>query len=165
MPTPTYRALANITLGSSASSVTFSSIPATYRDLILVVNGEFTTNAQTGVRFNSDSAANYPQVMMRTIDSTAESGVDTGTSLYSSWSASSSANRFTMVFQVLDYSATDKHKTALWRNGYIDVAARTRVEAFAGRWASTSAVTSLNVFTSTNGFASGFTFNLFGIAS
>lgn len=165
MPTPTYTALANITLGSSASSVTFSSIPATYRDLVLVINGEFTGNFGTGVRFNSDSGVNYPQVMMRTIDSTTESSTDTANNFYGSWSASSSANRFTMVFQALDYSATDKHKTALWRNGYIDNAARTRVEAFAGRWANTAAVNSVSVNTSTNGFASGFTFNLFGIAS
>jgi hypothetical protein len=36
MPTSTYVALATTTLGATAASVTFSSIPATYRDLLLV---------------------------------------------------------------------------------------------------------------------------------
>ena len=35
MPTPTYTALATVTLASTATSITFSSIPATYTDLCL----------------------------------------------------------------------------------------------------------------------------------
>jgi hypothetical protein len=34
-----YTALANVTLGSSAANVTFSSISGSYRDLVLIVNG------------------------------------------------------------------------------------------------------------------------------
>jgi hypothetical protein len=37
MPTQTYVALASETLATSASSVTFAGIPATYRDLVLIV--------------------------------------------------------------------------------------------------------------------------------
>ena len=46
MPTPTYTPLATVTLGTSAASVTFSSIPATYRDLILIFDG--TGSGSTG---------------------------------------------------------------------------------------------------------------------
>ena len=42
-PVSTYVALATTTLGATASSVTFSSIPATYRDLVLVTNAQTTT--------------------------------------------------------------------------------------------------------------------------
>jgi hypothetical protein len=38
MPTPTYDLIESTALGSSASSITFSSIPSTYRDLVLVID-------------------------------------------------------------------------------------------------------------------------------
>jgi hypothetical protein len=62
MPTSTYTALANLTLGTAASSITFSNIPATYRDLILITSARSSTTA-TGVdaiflRYNSDTGSN-----------------------------------------------------------------------------------------------------------
>jgi len=59
--TDTYRPLATITLGSTASSITFSSIPATYRDLIIVGNP---LGAEAAARFNGDSGSNYNGVQM-----------------------------------------------------------------------------------------------------
>jgi hypothetical protein len=40
----TYTPIASITLGATATSVTFSSIPSTYTDLILVMNGSSTSD-------------------------------------------------------------------------------------------------------------------------
>jgi hypothetical protein len=42
----TYEAIATQTLGSAAASVTFSSIPGTYTDLVLVVAGTLTTGTE-----------------------------------------------------------------------------------------------------------------------
>jgi hypothetical protein len=166
MPTPTYVPLANMTLGSVATSVTFSSIPATYRDLIVVVNGQFASNTGHGVRLNGDTGANYPQILMDNNGSTPRADKDlSSTSFYGSWSATTSGTRYSLVFQLMDYSATDKHKPALWRTGYTDNGGTSRVSAMTGRWANTSAVTSLTLNTATNAFASGFTFALYGIAS
>ena len=61
MPTPTYTPLATVTLGTAASSVTFSSIPATYRDLILVVNATTSADGIPSLRFNGDSGNNYSE--------------------------------------------------------------------------------------------------------
>jgi hypothetical protein len=159
MPEQTYRPLATVTLGSSASSVTFSSIPATYRDLILVtnlVNSSF-AEADAGIRFNSDTGTNYFRVAMTGDGSTAAS--------FSS--ASQDANYYliqsttisTGIVQVLDYSATDKHKTSLVRGNLT----AGRVSAFAGRWANTAAITSLTIFSPSGTFTSGNTLNLFGV--
>jgi len=63
MPTPTYTPLATVTLGSATSSVTFSSIPATYRDLILIFDGTRTGNNNVQYRFNSDTGTNYSTVI------------------------------------------------------------------------------------------------------
>lgn len=52
-----------ISVGSGgASSITFSSIPATFTDLVLVISGRTASSAvndQMVVRFNGDSAGNY----------------------------------------------------------------------------------------------------------
>jgi hypothetical protein len=77
MPTPTYIPLATVTLGSADSSVTFSSIPATYRDLILVLNGTRSTTSGVRARANADAGANYPMVYMDAESTTFNSGSNT----------------------------------------------------------------------------------------
>jgi hypothetical protein len=163
MPTPTYTPLATVTLGSSASSVTFSSIPATYRDLVLVLHALGSTTIEARMRFNGDTGSNYSFVGM----------IGDGTGATSPSTASrvniilSSAARATVTdylqvkASVMDYSATDKHKTVLSRSNQ----AAGATEAFANRWANTSAITSLEIATDTGTWAVGSTFNLFGIAS
>jgi hypothetical protein len=163
VPQPTYTPLATVTLSSSASSVTFSSIPATYRDLILVVNSQQDATTGAGIRFNADSGSNYSHVVMRNSGGSPVSGTFTGTNFLSSWSSRLSGSRYMLVFQAMDYSATDKHKTVIYRNGYTDNDSVQSVEAFAARWANTGAVTSLAITTGSGNFSSGSTFNLFGV--
>ena len=156
MGTPTYTAIASQTLTSSASSVTFSSIPSTYRDLVLVwANGGASTYA-VGMVFNSDSTAtNYHWISMSGDGSSAASA--TSNTNFFSANYGSGVN----TIQVMDYSATDKHKSALTRiNG--DGGS---VQARAGRWANTSAITSWQVFANATTFPSGATFSLYGIAA
>ena len=167
MPQPTYTALATVTLGGTASSVTFSSIPATYRDLVLVMNGSPSSNDYPTLssRLNGDTGANYSRVRMYgTGSSTASSAADGFTGLQlSSYTGigSSTTSHSVVIANLMDYSATDKHKTAIVRSGNNTEG----VEATASRWANTAAVTSWQIFVNVGGFASGFTFSLYGIAS
>lgn len=55
----TYLPIATTTLGSSASSYTFSSIPSTYTDLVIVTSGTGSANASFKLQFNSDTGSNY----------------------------------------------------------------------------------------------------------
>jgi len=55
----TYESIATSTLGSAASSITFSSIPNTYTDLRLVLVGKTSSAVNPYMRFNLDSGANY----------------------------------------------------------------------------------------------------------
>jgi len=155
MPTPTYIPLQTITLGSAASSVTFASIPQTYRDLVLVVNGTASTGLDNRIQFNGDTASNYSEVRMYGVgtagsDTTAGGNIRIG-DLYSTQSNN--------IVQVMDYSATEKHKTILSRGN----SATNSTIAIAGRWASTSTITSINVFVATGNYVSGSTFSLYGI--
>jgi len=160
MPTPTYTPLATVTLGSSASSVTFSSIPATYRDLILVEQSKLSGTSYTVVRFNGDTASNYANVNMRGNGSTAASSSNTDNQMYPFFFLNQSSSEFAvMLYQIMDYSATDKHKTMLTRGNVSSIA----TAAGAHRWASTSALTSIELRVQDGSFVAGSTFNLYGV--
>ena len=164
MPTNTYTALATVTLGGSDASITFASIPATYRDLVLVINGNTTGNADYGLRFNSDSGANYSFVYMGGNGTSTAGGTNSAeTQVVLDAYFWRSSERSTLVAQIMDYSATDKHKTVLSRNHV----AGGGVDAFANRWANTAAITSIEARVSTGGqsFATGTTLSLYGIVS
>jgi hypothetical protein len=161
MPTPTYTPLATVTLGSSASSVTFSSIPATYRDLVLVIQATNTSTGNSRLQLNGDTGNNYNQVRM--FGAGGSPGSDSASNIESlDMSSMSTSTGYQAVIQIMDYSATDKHKTILSRTQESGI---TAVLANAGRYASTSAVTSIRMFTSANSYATGSTFALYGIAS
>lgn len=151
-------ALATTTLSSAASTVTFGSIPATYRDLQLIINAEGVSGTNDGyVFFNADTAgANYSEVQLR------GNGTTIGTNAYSApyingASTWSSGNRFEVIISILDYAQTDKHKSSL-----IKVFASQESNTIAMRWANTTAITSVQLTTAA-GFISGSTFALYGV--
>jgi hypothetical protein len=158
MPTPTYTALGNLTLGSLTSSVTFSSIPATYRDLVLVITAtiNFAGDADFELRLNSDfTDSNYPNVSMTGFGSGSGSSGSGNTP-----AITMSQNLSNHIIQIMDYSATDKHKTMLTRDNI--TGGRTRASAI--RYASTSAITAITL-TDNSGIQlnAGSTFALYGI--
>jgi hypothetical protein len=159
MPTPTYTPLANLTLGSTASSVTFGSIPATYRDLIVVWNGTVTASGAQ-LRFNGDSTSNYSYVSMQGSASGAQSFSGTISFALTTMTGYVSGNRGQVIAQIMDYSATDKHKTVLARHDGNNAAETT---ATASRWANTAAITSVVVVNTGGNFNSGSTFSLYGV--
>ena len=158
-----YTALANVTLGSSAASVTFSSISQAYKDLVLVVTPSASSKvANVNFRFNSDTGSNYSFVYMKGNGTTAGSGASSSTEGFLDFSDGLPAdfgNNF--VVNLFDYSATDRHKNFLARWNM----ASDSTGAVANRWASTSAVNSINVFISGTTFAAGSTFALYGVSS
>ena len=171
MPTPTYTPIANVTLASNATSVTFSSITGSYRDIIAVANLGGTGVNSMYCQINGDTSfANYPSVHMKGDGSSTSSA--SYTTLYGAAIGAFSGTPTTvtgnMVVQFMDYSATDKHKTILSRWNTASVS----TEAFATRWASTSAITSIKFYvgvgnssTPTYDILAGSTFSLFGVAA
>jgi hypothetical protein len=162
----TYTAIETITLTAATSQVSFYDLPQTYRDLILVVEASTT---ETGVTFdiqlNGDTGSNYTAVEM--------GGRNNGT--YSATNSDAffrilgntfNTTPFQTTMQLMDYSATDKHKTALVRASSYDASLSSYlVKAYAARWANTSAVTSISLYSLYNSrsFAIGSTFSIYGI--
>jgi len=160
MPEPTYTALATVTLGSSASSVTFSSIPATYRDLVVVISPTTSVDGtEVLMRVNGDTGSNYAFVYALGTGSTTFSAAGTAASFGLLLGRTSRVTN--VLVNLMDYSATDKHKTILQRDN--DSGWTTVMRA--GRWANTAAINTIVVSTSSGTFNSGSTFNLYGIAS
>ena len=153
-PVSTYVPLATYTVtGSPDAEVEFSSIPATYRDLIVVINGTSTANATMQTELNGETGSLYSWVFATgPLESDGGAGKVIGRM---------ETTTCTNIIQIMDYSATDKHKTMLFRTN----TGGSQVWMGANRFASTSAVTSVKFFVPTTTFAVGATFSLFGVAA
>ena len=157
MPTPTYTALATTTLASATASVTLGSIPATYRDLVLIVNTPSITADQLVLRFNGDTGSNYFRVYMESIfGTTGTAGGQDDLAYVGAYGG----DQASLIVNIMDYSATDKHKSFLARG---DAAIVTKTTAL--RWANTAAITSITVRLVSVNLPIGTTINLYGIAS
>jgi hypothetical protein len=162
MPTSTYVSLATQTLSSTATSVTFSSIPATYRDLILIMTPKTAARSFIEVRFNGDTGSNYTTVGAYVSGGSPASFSGTYTRLLTDGSSPAGNDSKTIhITQILDYSATDKHKTAISRAQGVDPS----VDMNASRWANTAAVHTISIGSGAETFVAGASFSLYGIAA
>ena len=157
-----YTAIASQTLGSSASSVTFSSIPGTFRDLILVVNLQISGSQAAYLRFNGNSS-DYNYVTARGNGSTAASySAASQSSLDLIQNDSDAGNNSNFIVQIFDYAQTDKHKSVLSRHSH---ATERGARMTAGGWGNTAAINTV-LFTSLGGtYLAGSTFSLFGVSA
>ena len=124
MATPTYTLIDSVTLGSSASSVTFSSIDQSYGDLRIVINATSTSD-YAGITYNLNSdttTANYSWLRM-TGDGSAASSFNGTYFWFQPTARLSIADPTLTTADIMDYSATDKHKTTLVRAKSIEVIA------------------------------------------
>jgi hypothetical protein len=160
----TYTPIATTTLASTATSYTFSSIPATYTDLVLVASPlrDATTGGYVTMQFNSDTGSNYSNTgLLGNGTSTQSSRTSSQTIAYLNWGADglSTTNPNTMIASFQNYSNTTTYKTYLSRANQ----AGSTVDAVVGLWRSTSAISTIAVSRSTGSFATGSTFTLYGI--
>lgn len=55
----TYEPISTVTLTSTAQAISFTSIPSTYTDLVVIFRGAGVVGSDVRYRFNSDSGNNY----------------------------------------------------------------------------------------------------------
>jgi len=161
----TYTPIATQTLSSAAASVTFSSIPQGYTDLVVVVNTKAgATDNAIYMRFNEDSASNYSTTELRGNGSAAGSTrASSQTAIYPSWYIAPGTSNFShnMILHLMNYSNGTTYKTTLSRANNTDVNQGT--EATVGLWRSTSAITSIKLYLDATTFSTGSTFSIYGI--
>jgi len=171
----TYEAIATQTLGSAAASVTFSSIPSTYTDLVIVCSIQSTSSANTDtryhLRFNNDSGTNYSTTFLLGNGSTASSTRDTNRAQIDNVTPISTSPEFTpVIYNVLNYANTTTNKTTLQRAGQNNNTSggggggAILMGAAVSLYRSTSAINRVDINCAVNGqFATGSTFSIYGI--
>jgi hypothetical protein len=162
----TYDKIATTTLGSAAASYTFSSIPATYTDLVLVAS---ITTANDGTslqfRFNSDSGSNYSNTFLEGSGSSATSSRESNqTNIQITFNVgNNSTNPSTSIVSFMNYSNSTTNKTLLARWNSATGGTYPGVAATVGLWRNTSAINAIEVFLGSGNINSGSTFTLYGI--
>jgi hypothetical protein len=148
-----YESIQTVTLGSTQSSVSFSSIPSTFKHLqiraIAKSNRTSSDQATFRYRFNSDSGSNYSYHRLYGANSTLVS--DGGNSqsygyLYFGITSNDTSNTFgASVWDILDYANTNKNKTVRYFGGLAINGAGSGVGIGSSAWLSTSAISSIDI--------------------
>jgi hypothetical protein len=159
----TYEPIATYTASGNPNSYTFSSIPATYTDLVLVMSYSHSGNgASTLLRFNGDTGSNYSDTYLFGTSS-AGSSRDTSISAFRVGAFSSgtgSSVRRTTIVSLFNYSNSTTYKTGLSR----DSQGADEVGAAVGLWRNTAAINSITVYIGASAtIDTGSTFTLYGI--
>lgn len=160
MANTTYEPIATYTIPSAASTYTFSSIPQTYTDLVLVINGYQTVDDNVYLQFNGDTGSNYSATAMYGNGSSASSFRNSNQTTIQLGGLFTSANG-NGIFNIQNYSNSNTFKTVLARTN----AAASGTQARVGLWRSTAAITSILVGSNSSNFVSGTTLSLYGIAA
>jgi hypothetical protein len=156
----TYEPIATTTLGSAASSVTFSSITGSYTDLVLVATPIYSTTAATKLYINNDSTSVYSGTWLYGTGSAAGSyRVSNTAPIIVNYFNNASSDIPNQIINFQNYSNATTFKTFLARNNN----AAQGTDAVVGLWRSTSAITQLELQTTTGNYSVGSTFTLYGI--
>jgi hypothetical protein len=159
----TYEPIATLTGNSSATSLTFSSIPQTYTDLVIVCNSGSVGAANIQLQFNGDTGGNYSATILYGIGSGAPAtGRYTNlTECYIGPGAASLPNSITTtaIGNIMNYSNTTTNKTVISNYGNSAI----EDTSFISLWRNTAAITSIRLFSYSSAYLSGSTFTMYGI--
>lgn len=167
----TYEPIATTTLGSAATSVTFSSIPSTYTDLYIVGQCGVSNNDYLTFRVGNgsvDTGSNYSYTWLEGYSGTASSGRSTNNPKFYIGNNASIMNNsldYSFYINIMNYSNTTTNKTVLNRIASNN-SSFPGVTASVGLWRSTSAINIVTIAPDTNDgrtLISGSTFTLYGI--
>lgn len=166
MATLTYTPLQTINLAANSSSIIFSGIPQTYRDLVLVTSLRTTQSAVSSaivVRANGITSSSYSMQAMYASGS-GNGAFDVTYSYYETYSASgASAAAYDYGFlrmDFIDYSSTNKHKGLLSYELNRGYGLHARMQSLA----TLDAISSLEVYSSSGDLVQNSTATLYGIA-
>lgn len=164
MPTQTYVPIARQELTSATATVTFSSIPGTYTDLVVVANTIIASGSifpECSLRFNSDTGTNYSNTWFLGNGSSVLTGRGSNYNYADcGYLSANSGNPNTRIINIMNYANTTTNKTVISRASSDNGAQAT---AYANLWRNTAAITSITIFTQSGNYAIGSTFTLYGI--
>jgi hypothetical protein len=157
-------------LGSPAATVTFSSIPGTYRNLIITGQARCSgavTDTGIQAQFNADTGANYSWQYMTATNATQANGqaVNTASAVIAVLSCASSPANYpgTFTIDIPNYSATTFYKSSVSHSGLLvgALSGNTRDAQVSFWWANTAAITQILLTSGSGNFVTGSTFDLY----
>lgn len=162
----TYEPIATTTVNTSTHPVTFSSIPSTYTDLVVVVSPIADAgNYDLSFRYNSDSGSNYSwSAIAFNADNSAnvQGTKGTNTTFIPTNTNIATANPYPAIIHIQDYANTTTYKTSISR-----ISRETYANALTvGNWRSTSAINEISILLTGGGsttFKAGTVITLYGI--
>lgn len=158
----TYEPISTTTLSSAASSITFSSIPATYTDLKLVLVLKSAISQYAQFRVNGDTGSNYSYTWMDGSGSAVAAGNGNNDSaIYLSQRTTPSGLNALFTLDVFSYAGST-FKTILTTNNQ-DNNGSGYVGMQVGLWRSTSAINEINLISGVSIYDAGTTATLYGI--
>lgn len=167
----TYVPIQSVVLSTSASTISFTSLPQDYTDLILVCNAASeTTNAFPYIQFNGDTGTSYSMTQMYGNGTSAVSGrvPNTAQMFNSDISLRQSTITGNFTYNIMNYSNSTTFKTSLLRQNSMDASDYVGSLAAVGTWRNTVPVTSIDVKLTRGGtaynFSVGSTFDLYGVS-
>jgi hypothetical protein len=164
--TTAYQSIMTETLTGSQSSVTFSSIPATFTHLqVRFMNFAQSSTAQY-FRLNGDTGSNYARHLL--VGSGSSAAAYAGASQTELWPISginTSSFPAVGIIDILDYKNTSKYKTTRTLGGIDNNGGATNNEVAisSGVWMNTNAITSITFFPLSGNFTQYSSFALYGI--
>lgn len=162
MPLPsTMTPIATTTTSGSSTGMTFSNIPQTYTDLVIVCSLTAGNTGDAYFRFNGDTGTNYSDTVLRGNGTTASSARDTSAAGIDIGAVSSitGSEVGSVIINLMNYSNSTTYKTSLIR--YSD--GTNWATAIVGLWRSTAAVTTIDITSRAGNWGNGSTFTLYGV--
>jgi hypothetical protein len=157
-------AIATTTLGSANATITFSSIPATYTDLRLVLTSLSSTGNTQYFTLNTDTGTNYSYTMLYGTGAAASSFRTTSGSridIASDVVSASSTIPFFVAVDIFSYAGST-YKTCLVTSSE-DLNGSGVTVARVGLWRSTSAINQIIINRTGGNYNTGTTATLYGI--
>lgn len=158
-----------VVAGSAVASITFSSIPATYRHLMIEFAGA-TSDAAIQVlrlRFNSDATASiYTSQLHAAFGATIDRDSETTTSMRIGFAAKDgdASYQSSAVIQIPNYANSSFYKTA--SSAFTDsqsTGPTVKAGVFSGAWRSAAAITSVTLFATAGNLKIGTVATLYGL--
>jgi hypothetical protein len=163
----TYTPIATVNGTGSSGTITLSSIPATYTDLVLVANPVPTTvgGIDLYLTVNGDTTSGlYSKTHLSGQASSAGSiRFSSQNRIATFWQVGpENTQPFLVNYSLQNYANSSVFKTVLARAGAFQASA-SEVNAFVGLWRNTNAITSVTLTASSGNFTTASTFTLYGI--
>jgi hypothetical protein len=161
--TATYEKIATTTLGSNQTNFSFTSIPSTYTDLVIIsVCAGSSNDLQVGIRYNDDAGTNYSYTELFGSGTTAGSykaSDQTNWSLCANFSIKNTLGNSIYKTNIFNYASTSVYKSGTSSLSSIG-STYPGASVSVGMWRNTAAITKI---TMAGALLSGSMFTLYGI--